>query len=206
VARSGSSNRWLERHKRDRFVKAREVEGYRSRAAFKLAQLAARDRLITGGARVLDLGASPGGWTQVACELAGPHGTVVAVDVLPMAALGGAHVVLGDCRDASTQAAIAELLKPASVDLVMSDMAPNLTGVAAIDEARMSELTNTALECATVFLRPGGALVIKLFQFADTHLFLAQLRQRFGQLEKRKPDASRSRSREFYVVAKQYGI
>lgn len=206
MARSGSSNRWLERHKRDRFVKERETQGYRSRAAFKLRELAARDRLITTGARVLDLGASPGGWTQVACELAGPRGMVVAVDVLPMVALGGAHVVRGDCRDALTLAAIAELLKPGSVDLVMSDMAPNMTGVAAIDEARMSELTDTALECAAVFLRPGGALLLKLFQFADTQLFLARLQQRFGQLEKRKPGASRSRSREFYVVAKQYGI
>jgi 23S rRNA (uridine2552-2'-O)-methyltransferase len=206
VPRRGSSGRWLERQRTDHYVRQRERHGYRSRAAWKLQELNRRDRLIGPGARVLDLGASPGGWTQVAAALAGPRGTVVAVDLADMAPVPGARFIAGDCRDEAVAAEVLGLFPPRGIDLVMSDMSPNLTGVAATDEAAIAALARVCLDYVDRGLKPGGALLMKLFQFADTQAILAEIGSRFGQVARRKPDASRAESREFYVVAKRYGI
>lgn len=206
MARRDSSSRWLQRQQSDRFVKQRDQQGYRSRAAYKLHELATRDRLIRPGDSVLDLGASPGGWTQVAVELAGARGQITALDVLPMAPIRGARFIVGDCRDPAVRAELGRHVQPATLDLVMSDMAPNITGVAAVDEAAMVDLAQLTLDLARQFLRPGGSLLIKLFQFADTASILDDVAAHFAMVSRRKPAASRAQSREFYVVAKRYGI
>jgi 23S rRNA (uridine2552-2'-O)-methyltransferase len=205
VARRGSSSRWLQRQQSDPFVKQRDQHGYRSRAAYKLHELAHKDQLIRPGSAVLDLGASPGGWTQVAVEMAGPRGKIIALDILEMEPIAGATFIHGDCRDPEVRALVVEAVG-GKVDLVMSDMAPNITGLKDVDEAGMVELAEITLELAAELLRPGGGLLIKLFQFADTDLIVKRMKTCFGQVSRRKPEASRAQSREFYVVAKQYGI
>jgi 23S rRNA (uridine2552-2'-O)-methyltransferase len=204
--RSPSSSRWLQRQAGDAYVKQRHQEGYRSRAAYKLHELDRRDRLLRPGARVLDLGAAPGGWTQVAVERIGPRGTVVALDVLKMDAVPGATVIQGDCREEAVRALVRETLGNERVDLVLSDMAPNITGIAIRDEAAAEELAAMCMEFAREFLRPGGSLLIKLFGYAGTEHFVGELRGAFDEVSRRKPDASRARSREFYVVARGFVI
>ena len=202
--RSASSQRWLARQRGDAYVKKRQQQGYRSRAAYKLLDLDKRDKLLKSGAIVLDLGAAPGGWTQVAVERVGRSGTVVAVDVLKMEATAGATVITGDCRDAGVQSQVAEALPDGRADLVMCDMAPNISGIAARDEAAQRDLIDLCLEVAERYLEPGGAVLIKLFEFADTADVIAELERRFAEVVRRKPDASRAKSREFYVVAKGF--
>ncbi|MCP5201638.1 MAG: RlmE family RNA methyltransferase [Gammaproteobacteria bacterium] len=204
--RSPSSSRWLQRQAGDAYVKQRQQEGYRSRAAYKLRELTQRDKLLRPGLRVLDLGAAPGGWTQVAAEKVGARGTVVALDVLKMDAVPGATVIQGDCREEAVRLRVREALGGEQVDLVMSDMAPNITGIAIRDEAAAEELAAMCLEFAREFLRPGGALLIKLFEYAGTEHFVRELRRAFDEVSRRKPDASRARSREFYVVARGFVI
>ena len=201
MSKRGSSSRWYQKQVSDPFVKEREKQGMRSRAAFKLTELLDRDRLLRPGGVVLDLGASPGGWSQVVGPVAGAKGLVVAVDVLPMTPLTGVKFLLGDCREEETMARIAELLENRQVDLVLSDMAPNLTGIRDTDEARSVELAEVALDAAFRFLRPGGSLLIKMFQHADSDRFLLGIRKHFERINRRKPAASRQASREFYVVA-----
>ena len=205
MARRGSSSRWLQRQNTDPFVKQRDQHGYRSRAAYKLQELARKDQLIGAGAAVLDLGAAPGGWTQVAMELAGPRGKIVALDILAMEPIPGAIFIHGNCREPGVQAQVIAAVG-GKLDLVMSDMAPNITGLKDVDEAGMVELTQITLDLADELLRPGGGLLIKLFQFADTELLVKRIKASFGYVSRRKPEASRAESREFYVVAKQYGI
>jgi len=204
--RGGSSSRWLQRQHTDPYVKQREQQDLRSRAAYKLKEINDRDHLLVPGGRVLDLGASPGGWTEVAVAAVGRRGTVVAVDVLPMAPLAGATVITGDCREDAVVEAVGAAFDAAPVDLVMSDMAPNISGVAAVDEAAQSELAEMSLAYARRFLRPGGALLIKLFQFGDTRSLLQNIGQEYATVVRRKPGASRAESREFYVLARGYGI
>ncbi len=205
MARRSSSSRWLQRQNTDAFVKLRDQHGYRSRAAYKLQELAKKDQLIRAGGTVLDLGAAPGGWTQIAVELAGPRGKVVALDILDMEAIAGAIFIHGDCRDPAVRARVIEAIG-GKLDLVMSDMAPNITGLKDVDEAGMVELAEITLDLADELLRPGGGLLIKLFQFADTELVVKRIKSSFAYVSRRKPEASRPESREFYVVAKQYGI
>lgn len=201
MSRKGTSSRWYQRQVSDPFVKAREQQGLRSRAAFKLTELIERDRLLRPGGVVLDLGASPGGWSQVAAPAVGPRGLVVAVDLLPMTPLSGVHFILGDCREEATIEAVADSLAGRPVDLVLSDMAPNLSGIRSADEARSLELVAIAFEACERFLRPGGAVLVKAFQHEDTERFLREQRTGFEKLVRRKPAASRRESREFYVVA-----
>lgn len=156
--------------------------------------------------RIIDLGASPGGWTQVAVGSAGPKGTVVAVDVLEMEPIAGSVFVHGDCRDPDVMADVRARLPDHAADLVMSDMAPNITGVRATDQAACEDLAHMSLAFAREFLTPGGAFVLKLFQFSDTDALFDDIKRVFRQTWRRKPPASRSESREFYVVAKGYGI
>jgi 23S rRNA (uridine2552-2'-O)-methyltransferase len=201
MSRRGSSSRWYQTQISDPFVKERERQGLRSRSAFKLTELLERDRLLRPGGVVLDLGATPGGWSQIVGPLVGARGLVIAVDILPMTALAGVQFILGDCREPETLASIGAALKNRQVDLVLSDMAPNLSGIRDVDEARSVELAETAWEAAQMFLKVGGSLVLKMFQHQDSELFLLEIRKRFMRINRRKPAASRSGSREFYVVA-----
>ena len=206
MPRKESHNRWSQRQNSDQYVKKRIAEGYPSRSAFKLREINRRDRVIRPGMRLIDLGASPGGWTQVASELIGEEGVLVAVDILTMNPIEGAIFIEGDCRDAQVKGAVRSALDDRPVSLVMSDMAPNITGVTPIDEAAACELAHLALDYAQDFLEQGGPLVMKLFQFTETESVIDRIAGLFTEVERRKPPASRAQSREFYVVAKRFGI
>lgn len=200
------SRRWLREHRDDKFVKDARREGYRSRAAYKLAQLDERDDLFARARVVVDLGAAPGGWSQVAAERVVPGGAVVALDMLPMEPLPGVHFVQGDFGEPATLARLVEVLEGREVDLVLSDMAPNMTGVRAADQARAMALAELALEFAGNHLVTGGGLLVKAFHGAGYEAFLAALRAEFRSTRVRKPAASRTRSSETYLVAKGYGV
>lgn len=202
--RSSSSSRWLQRQARDSYVRQSRQDGYRSRAAYKLIEINQRDRLIVPGTRVVDLGAAPGGWTQVAAAIAGPRGTVLALDVLKMDPVAGAIVIEGDFRCAGVRDAAAAALGGAPADLVMSDMAPNISGIRDRDEAAAEELVILTLDFAHQHLRRGGNLLVKLFEYPGTDELFAALARTFEQVVRRKPDASRAGSREFYAVAKRF--
>lgn len=199
--RSKSSTRWLREHFQDPFVKKAQVEGLRSRAAFKLTELIERDRLLRPGMNVVDLGAAPGGWTQVVRESLGDSGRVIALDVLPMQGVAGVDVLQGDFRDAALLARLEALLGGMRLDLVLSDMAPNMSGVVLVDQARAMELAELALAFARRWLKPGGAFLVKLFHGVGFDDFVRDLRQGFERVSMRKPKASRARSREVYALA-----
>jgi 23S rRNA (uridine2552-2'-O)-methyltransferase len=198
--RSGGSQRWLERQLNDPYVRAAQAAGYRSRAAFKLLEMDERAKLLRPGARIVDLGAAPGGWTQVAVAKAGPGGRVVALDLLAMDPVSGATVLQGDFQDPVAIAAVrAAMAGPA--DLVLSDMAPNTTGHNATDHLRIIGLAEEALAFAVEVLAPGGAFVAKVFQGGSERELLAALKRDFTQVRHMKPPASRKDSAELYVVA-----
>ncbi|GAA0581640.1 RlmE family RNA methyltransferase [Craurococcus roseus] len=199
-SRSKASQRWLERQLNDPYVRAAQQQGLRSRAAFKLLEMDEKHRLLRPGGRVLDLGAAPGGWTQVAVERTAPGGRVVAVDLLPMDPVPGATIVQGDFQDDAAAAAALEALG-GTADLVLSDMAPNTTGHGATDHLRIMALAELALDTALVALAPGGAFVAKVFQGGSERSFLATLKRRFAAVRHAKPPASRKDSSELYVVA-----
>lgn len=198
---SKSSRRWLDRHFRDAYVKQAQQEGYRSRAVYKLLEIQAKDRILGPGQRVADLGAAPGGWSQVAARLVGDQGQVVALDILPMDPLPGVIFIQGDFREEGPLAQLREVLGPEPLDLVLSDMAPNMSGTAA-DQPRLIYLCDLALDFALHHLRPGGTLVVKIFQGEGFDDYLKALRRHFRQVVSRKPKASRSESRELYLVAR----
>jgi len=193
---------WMKEHVADSYVKRARAEGMRSRAAYKLDEIAARDRLLKPGMIVVDLGAAPGGWSQVAAERVGARGRVIALDVLEMRGLAGVIFVLGDFHDAKSVEALERALGGEKADLVLSDMAPNLSGIAVSDQARALELAELALDFALKHLKPQGNFLVKTFQGAGFDSFLKTLRSRFGSVAVRKPDASRSRSSEVYLVGK----
>jgi 23S rRNA (uridine2552-2'-O)-methyltransferase len=201
VAKRPSSRRWLEEHRRDPFVQAADRLGYRSRAAFKLMELNERDGLLRPGARVLDLGAAPGGWSQVAATAVGAKGRVIATDILPMEPLPGVDFILGDFTTDETLAAVLALTEGAGMDLVICDLAPNMSGSRAVDQPRAMGLTELAADCARQVLKPGGAFVTKVFMGEGFDEFVRQLRPQYRRLVTRKPEASRDRSREVYLVA-----
>jgi 23S rRNA (uridine2552-2'-O)-methyltransferase len=193
---------WLDEHVNDHWVKKAARLGYRSRAAFKLIEIAERDHLFRPGISVVDLGAAPGSWTQVLREKLGRRARIAALDVLPMAPLPGVLVLQGDFRETSALTALETALEGRNVDLVVSDLAPNLSGVESADQARSVHLGELALEFAVQWLHPGGDLVVKAFQgegFAD---FQREMQRHFEKVYVRKPKASRDRSREVYLVAK----
>lgn len=202
MKRSKTSKAWMQAHVADPFVQQAKKLGYRSRAAFKLLELDARDHLFRPGMVVVDLGASPGGWAQVAAAKVGPRGRVLAVDILEMAPIPGVEFVQADFTQPEAARALAARLGPASVDLVLSDMAPNISGIGVADQARATSLAEAALDFARTHLKPGGTLVVKLFQGAGFEDFVRQARQAFRRVAVRKPAASRSRSREVYLLAK----
>ncbi|MGH6629262.1 MAG: RlmE family RNA methyltransferase [Burkholderiales bacterium] len=192
---------WMQEHVADRYVKRARAEGMRSRAAYKLEQIAGRDRLLGPGMLVVDLGAAPGSWSQVAARRVAPGGQVIALDLLDMPGLAGVTFIRGDFRDAEAVGALEHALAGRKVDLVLSDMAPNLTGIAATDQARALELAELALDFALKHLKPQGKFLVKSFQGADFESFLKRLRVRFRAVAVRKPEASRSRSNEVYLLA-----
>jgi 23S rRNA (uridine2552-2'-O)-methyltransferase len=202
MARTKSSRAWMREHVTDPYVRRAQSEGYRSRAAYKLAQIAARDRLFVPGMTVVDLGAAPGGWSQVAAGAVGPTGRVLALDVLDMPGLAGVTVLRGDFEDAETLNALERLLGGMPVDLVISDMAPNISGIASADQVRSMALAELALEFAAKHLKPRGNFLVKTFQGTGFDAFLRAMRSRFTQVLVRKPEASRSRSREVYLLGR----
>ena len=197
-----SSKAWMREHVTDPYVKRANAEGFRSRAAYKLQQLAAKDKLLKPGMTVVDLGAAPGGWSQVAAKAVSPAGRVIAVDLLEMAQVPGVTVIQGDFSEERTLDAVEKALEGNSVDLVLSDMAPNLSGIAAVDQARSMALVELALEFALKHLKPQGNLLVKTFQGAGYDEVVATLRRMFVQVYTRKPEASRSRSSEVYLLGK----
>jgi 23S rRNA (uridine2552-2'-O)-methyltransferase len=199
---SKSSRRWLDEHAQDPYVQRAAADGYRSRAVYKLIELDGQDGLIKRGSTILELGSSPGGWTQYLSRKAGENSTIVASDILPMDGLPGVHFVLGDFTEQSTADEIADALKNRVADLVLSDMAPNLSGVGVSDQARAINLVELAFESACQFLGPSGVFCVKVFQGEGFEQFVTQVRNRFAHVKVRKPAASRPRSREVYVVAR----
>jgi 23S rRNA (uridine2552-2'-O)-methyltransferase len=191
----------MQEHVADAYVKRARAEGLRSRAAYKLEQIAGRDRLLGPGMLVVDLGAAPGSWSQVAARRVAPGGRVIALDLLDMPGLGGVTFVRGDFRNLEAVEALEHALSGQKVDLVLSDMAPNLTGIAATDQARVMELAELALDFALKHLKPQGKFLVKSFQGAAFEGFLKNLRSGFRSVAVRKPVASRSRSREVYLLA-----
>jgi len=206
MARSKSSRRWLDRHVHDAYVHRAQAEGWRSRAAFKLIELDERDRFLRPGCRVVDLGAAPGGWSQVAAARVGPKGRVIALDLLPMEPIPGVTFLQGDFRtDAALEALRAEVGARA-IDVVISDLAPNVSGVAVVDQPRAMHLAELALELAGDCLVEGGTLVTKLFQGTGFDEFVETARGCFRRVVVRKPKASRPESREVYLVAQGFHV
>jgi 23S rRNA (uridine2552-2'-O)-methyltransferase len=198
---SKSSKQWLRRHVTDGYVRQARAQGYRSRAAFKLLEIDAREKLLHPGARVLDLGAAPGGWSQVAAAKVGPAGRVVAIDLLELAPISGIKTLRGDVRDSGVREALrAELGGP--VDVVLSDLSPNISGIATVDQARAAELVELAAVLAAKLLKPSGVLLVKSFQGEAFEGVLATLKGAFRSVSVRKPGASRGESRETYLVAR----
>jgi 23S rRNA (uridine2552-2'-O)-methyltransferase len=204
--RSKSSSRWLAEHANDEFVKRAQKEGWRSRAVFKLAQIQDAERLLRPGIRCVDLGAAPGGWSQYAARIVGATGSIVATDILPMDAIPGVEFVLGDFREEAVLGQVLERVGSDKVDLVMSDMAPNMAGIDAVDQPRSMYLAELALEFADRVLTPGGDLLVKLFQGAGFEQFMRDARRRYGRVVTKKPKASRTRSPETYLLARQFGM
>jgi 23S rRNA (uridine2552-2'-O)-methyltransferase len=202
MARSKSSSRWLREHFSDQFVKQAQQQGYRSRAVYKLQELHERDKLIRPGMNIVDLGAAPGSWSQLASRILDGRGRIVALDILPMDGLPGVSVLQADFTEDIALAMLNEALDGAAVDLVMSDMAPNISGESAVDQPRSMYLAELALEFAGQVLKPEGDFLVKVFQGDGFDAYLKELRIRFDKVIVRKPKASRPRSREVYLLAR----
>ena len=201
MARSKSSGRWLKEHFADQYVKQSQKEGWRSRASYKLLEIQEKDKIFRPGYRVVDLGAAPGGWSQVAIGLVKEHGCVVASDILPMDAIAGVNFVQGDFTEAVVLEQILKTIGGAEVDLVISDMAPNMSGVLSVDQPNAMNLVELALDLSRQVLRKGGVFLVKVFQGEGFDSFLRDMKTSFNKVQTRKPGSSRSRSREVYLLA-----
>ena len=199
-----SSKAWLREHREDPYVQQAQREGYRSRACYKLIELQEKDRLIRPGMTVVDLGSAPGGWSQVAAEQVGRRGAVIASDILPMDSIGGVVFIQGDFTEEEILPRLLDAVGDAPVDLVLSDMAPNMSGMNAVDQPRSIYLVELALDFARRVLVPGGCFVAKVFQGEGFDELIREARGLFRQVSTRKPRASRARSREVYLVAKDF--
>lgn len=197
---SKTSKQWMKEHVSDTYVQLAQKEGYRSRAAYKLLEIDEKDRLLKPGMIVVDLGATPGGWSQVAAAKVGRSGKVAALDLLPLDPLGGVDFIQGDFREDAVLRQLEVLLKGKPVDLVISDMAPNMSGVSCTDQARAMHLAELAMEFALEHLSPQGSFLVKAFQGAGFEEFLKLMRSRFAKVATRKPKASRDRSSELYLL------
>lgn len=206
VSRSRSSSRWLHEHFNDPYVLKAQAQGYRSRAVFKLLEIQQKDRLLRPGMVVVDLGAAPGGWSQVAAEIVGDKGIVVASDILPMDPVPGVAFVQGDFREEAVFTAILAALDGRPVDLVISDMAPNMSGERSVDQPRAMYLAELALDLSRRVLKPGGSLLVKVFQGEGIDAFRQEMKQSFRVLQVRKPDASRARSAEVYLLGREFEL
>jgi len=199
--RSKSSQRWLKEHESDAYVQRARKDGLRSRAAFKLEELDEAERLLKPGMVVVDLGAAPGGWSQYAGKVLNGKGFVVALDLLAMDALPGVEFIQGDFREEGALAELRRLLDGRPVDLVMSDMAPNMSGIDAVDQPRQLYLCELALEFCREVLKPGGSFLAKVFQGAGFDDYLRTVKAEFAKVKMKKPPASRARSAEMYLLA-----
>ena len=204
--RTKSSAAWLAEHESDPYVKRAREEGWRSRAVFKLEEIHKAERLLRPGMTIVDLGAAPGGWSQYAARLLDGKGRIIAMDILDMPAIPGVEFLQGDFNDDAVLEQLLGLVGPEKVDLVMSDIAPNMMGIADVDHDRSMQLVELALDFSCRTLRPGGDFLAKVFQGRGFQPLLAQLRQHFESVKLRKPKASRSRSAEVYVLARGYRL
>jgi 23S rRNA (uridine2552-2'-O)-methyltransferase len=204
--RSKSSARWLQEHANDEYVKRALKEGWRSRAVFKLEQIQSSEKLLRPGIRCVDLGAAPGGWSQYAARIIGGSSRIVATDILPMDAIVGVDFVQGDFREPQVLEQVLQAVGADKVDLVLSDMAPNMAGIDAVDQPRSMYLAELAMEFADRVLAPGGDLLVKLFQGSGFDQYIKDARSRYGRVVTKKPKASRSRSPEIYLLARQFGM
>jgi 23S rRNA (uridine2552-2'-O)-methyltransferase len=204
MVNSKSSKKWLEERARDKYVKKSKQVGFRSRASFKLLEIQEKDRFIKPGMVVVDLGCAPGGWSQAAKSLVGDKGSVLATDILPMAPISGVKFIQGDFTDDAVFEGLIEKVQGESVDLVISDMAPNITGIRAIDQPGSMHLAELALDFARSILREGAYFLVKVFEGEGIGEFKQILSNEFEKVKVRKPQASRSRSREVYLLAEKY--
>lgn len=206
MPRTKSSKRWLQEHFDDVYVKQAQLEGYRSRAIYKLKEIDEKERLFKPGMVIVDLGAAPGGWTQYVSERLDGRGTIIALDILPMDALADVKVILGDFREDAVLHELMQMIPPHGVDVLLSDMAPNMSGNTAVDIPRAMYLAELALDFAHKVLKPGGTLVMKLFHGTGFDMLTKEARSCFERVVIRKPKASRPRSRETYLLAKGYNL
>ena len=204
MSRSKTSRAWMREHINDPYVQKAKAEGYRSRAAYKLMEMDKKDRLLVPGQLLVDLGASPGSWSQVAVAKIGSKGRVLALDLLPMEPMPGVQFIQGDFREQEVLDALRTALGGRKADLVISDLAPNISGIPMSDQARSIYLCELALDFARQCLKPGGSLLVKVFQGAGFAEFLAAMRKAFVKVGSRKPEASRGRSSEMYLLGKGF--
>ena len=202
MARTKTSKAWMREHVTDPYVRRAKQEGYRSRSAYKLIEVLEKDRLVRTGMTVVDLGAAPGGWSQVLAPLVGSAGRVVALDVLEMEPIEGVACIRGDFSETATLEQLEKELSGRDIDLVISDMAPNISGVGLVDQARSIGLADLALEFARNRLKPGGSFLVKMFQGSGVDEFRRQLAEGFSTVSVRKPKESRDRSSELYLLAR----
>ncbi len=202
AVRSKSSKAWLHEHVNDHYVNMAQKDGYRARAAYKLLEINQKDKLIKPGTVLADLGSAPGSWSQVAVKLVGKTGAVFALDILPMDAIEGVSFIQGDFREDAVLEQFEALLDNRPLDLVICDMAPNMSGNAVTDQARSFYLCELALDFALQHLKPGGSFLVKVFQGAGYQEYTAAMREIFASVQTRKPDASRNRSSEIYLLGK----
>lgn len=203
-SRSKSSSLWLERQHADPYTQKAKKLGYRGRAAFKLLEIQERDKILGKGMRVVDLGAAPGGWSQVASKIIGPTGQLIALDKLPIESLTGVDIVIGDFQEQAVMEELRSRLNHQPVDLVISDMAPNLSGMNSVDQPRSMALAELALDFAKQVLKAEGSFLVKVFQGEGFEAFWSMLKGQFKQVVIRKPKSSRKESREIYVLAKGF--
>ncbi len=204
MARSKSSHQWIQRHVNDEYVQRAQRDGYRSRASYKLLELQEKDRILKPGQVVVDLGAAPGGWSQVAAAIVGDQGRVLAMDILEMDAIHGVDFLQGDFREQSVLDELLRMLDGRAVDVVISDIAPNTSGVKAVDQPRSMYLCELALDFARNTLKPGGGFITKIFQGEGFDEYIRDTRGSFERVVTRKPKSSRPKSREVYIVATGY--
>ena len=202
AVRSKSSKAWLNEHVNDHYVHQAQKDGYRARAAYKLLEINEKDKLIKPGTVLADVGSAPGSWSQVAAQLAGGSGRVFALDILPMDEIAGVSFIQGDFREEGVLAEFETLLGQRALDLVICDMAPNMSGNAVTDQARSFYLCELALDFAAAHLKSGGSFLVKVFQGAGYQEYMAAMREVFGVVQTRKPEASRNRSSEVYLLGK----
>lgn len=197
---SKTSKQWMREHINDPYVQMAQKDGYRSRAAYKLLEIDERDHLVKAGMVIVDLGATPGGWSQVVANKVGDKGKVIALDLLPLAPLARVEFILGDFREESVLAQLEEKLAGKQIGLVISDMAPNISGIDTVDQARSIHLAELALSFAAQHIKPGGAFVVKVFQGSGFEEYVKLMRTHFKKVVSRKPKASRDRSNEVYML------